>query len=501
VNEPEAALAFHRLTRHGSPVDRSALVDFRPLDPSNRPAPFKRYRGLETRPLPRSLEGWGIGTGVREFDGDELGRLLFLAAGVSRVSDSPVFEERTYFRTTMSAGNLHPVEVYVVAGGRMGDVAPGVHHYDPLGHGLTRLREEGSAGIAFVLTGIPWRTAWKYGERGWRHLYWDAGGIVANLLAVSEADGIHFHTRVLVGFDDDEVASLVGVDGTTEFPLAIVTIGTHEAPDPSVDDAPPLESEPISPRPVRFPLIETTQRAGVIDDVDTWRLSASGLGEPASPGVPAPSDLPPVEDVILQRGSTRIMRHGTAPLELLEWGMGSATRPVPGDFAGEGRTLLQHFLSVHDVEGVEPGAYRWRADTRSLEPVHLGDHRNEAELLCLRQPLGGDSAFTVFHCADLDAVLGALGARGYRAAQFEAGVAAGRLSLAAFALGFGATGLTFFDEAVSKFFATSASCMLVTSVGIPAYRNAPGGPPGAATELAGYGRLMERLSLQLHRSR
>jgi len=195
------------------------------------------------------------------------------------------------------------------------------------------------------------------------------------------------------------------------------------------------------------------------------------------------------------------MRPDPAPRELLDWSMATATRPVPSDFAGEGRTLLQHFLSVHGIEGVEPGAYRWRPERGELEVVHLGDYRAEAQLLCLRQPLGGDSAFTAFHCADLDAVLRTLGARGYRAAQLEAGIAAGRLSLAAFALGFGATGLTFFDEAVSKFFGTTASCMLVTSVGIPAYRNAPGGPPGAATELAGYGRLMERLSLQLHRAR
>jgi len=496
VNEPEAALAFHRLTRHGSPVDRSVLVDFQPLDPSNRPAPFKRYRGRESRPLPRDVEPGARG----RLDETELGRLLFLAAGVSRVSDSPVFDERTYFRTTMSAGNLHPVELYVVADA-VGDVPGGVHHYDPLGHGLTPLRGGDFDGISIVLTGIPWRTAWKYGERGWRHLYWDAGGIVANLLAVSEADALS--ARVFAGFDDDAVARVVGVDGTTEFPLVVVTIGTDAAPEWSVDATPLPETEPISPRPIAFPLVDATQRAGVVDHVGEWRAAAAEVGEPASP----PSERPggpaseAVEEVILRRGSTRIMRRDTAPRELLEWGMAMAALPVPGDSAGEDRTLLQHFLSVHDVVGVAPGAYRWRPDTRTLDPVHLGNFRAEAELLCLRQPLGGDSAFTAFHCADLDTVLGALGTRGYRAAQLEAGIAAGRLSLAAFALGFGATGLTFFDEAVSKFFATGASCMLVTSVGVPAYRNASGGPPGATAELAGYGRLMERLSRQLHRSR
>jgi hypothetical protein len=36
---------------------------------------------------------------------------------------------------------------------------------------------------------------------------------------------------------------------------------------------------------------------------------------------------------------------------------------------------------------------------------------------------------------------------------------------------------------------------------VPAYTNAPGGPPGTPPELGGYERLMERLSLQLHRAR
>ncbi|HUF85618.1 MAG TPA: nitroreductase family protein, partial [Acidimicrobiia bacterium] len=335
---------------------------------------------------------------------------------------------------------------------------------------------------------------------GLRHLYWDAGGMVANLLAVAEADGLSA-AHVFLGFDDALVARVIGIDGVTEVPLAIVTLG-GSAPDwPEVEPV-RLEVEPISPRPIRFPLIDATQQAGVVDDVDKWRAAAVDVGEPASRSErPEGESSEAIEEVILRRGSTRMFERVDAPRELLEWGMAMAAQPAPADFVGPGRTLLRHFLSVHAVDGVEPGAYRWRSDTRELELVHPGDFRAEAELLCLRQPLGGDSAFTAFHCADLDAVLGALGTRGYRAAQFEAGIAAGRLSLAAFALGFGATGLTFFDEAVSEFFATSASCMLVTSVGVPAYRNAPGGPPGAVTELAGYGRLMERLSLQLHRSR
>jgi SagB-type dehydrogenase family enzyme len=492
VNEPEAAAAFHLQTRHGSPVDRARLVEFQPLDPTNRPAPFKRYVGRQPKPLPRAIDEPGA-----------LGRLLFLAAGVTRVSESRMLGDRTYFRAAMSAGNLHPVEVYVV-----GD--DGVDHYDPLSHGLTRLREgavpeaDASGGPAILLTGIPWRTAWKYGERGYRHLFWDAGALLANLLSVADADGVA--ARVWMGFDDDAVARLLGIDGTTELPLAIVTLG-EDTGAPQWRDVDEIASgvEPISARPIEFPLVTATHRAGTLgaDDVDGWRAAAAAFaGERAAGAVapPAGRELPPIDQVILARGSTRIMRRETAPRELLDWGMATASRPVPGDFTRGDHTLLTHFLSVHAIDGVAPGAYRWRAARGELEIVQLGDTRDTAELLCLRQPLGGDSAFTAFHSTELDAVLRALGARGYRAAQLEAGIAAGRLSLAAFALGFGATGLTFFDAAVSQFFATEAACMLVTSVGVPDYRNAPGGGPGGATELAGYGRLMERLSRQLHHS-
>ena len=483
------------MTRHGSPVDRSQLVDFQPLDPHNRPAPFKRYVGRAPAPLPTDIEAPASGG---RLDRRSLARLLFFTGGVTRVTESAGLDGRAYFRTAMSAGNLHPVELYVVSGGG-GDVPAGAHHYAPLEHGLTPLRDGAvGGGTSVVLTGIPWRTSWKYGERGYRHLFWDAGTMLANLLAIADADGIPAHVQL--GFVDDDVARLLGVDGATEYPLAVVSLG--EAGDLSAwsgADEITVDVEPISTHPIEFPLVAATHRAGALAtaaEVDEWRRAAAGLGQRAQQVPAAASGA--IEEVILRRGSTRMMRQEEAPRELLAQAMATAAQPVAGDFVGADRTLLEHELSVHAVHGVPPGAYRWRPGGE-LELVHEGDSREAAQLLCLRQPLGGDSAYTVFHAADLDAVLGALGTRGYRAAQLEAGVASGRLSLAAFALGFGATGLTFFDDAVAHFFETSAACMLVTSVGVPAYRNTAGGLPGRTATLAGYEQLMNRLSLELRR--
>jgi nitroreductase len=149
-----------------------------------------------------------------------------------------------------------------------------------------------------------------------------------------------------------------------------------------------------------------------------------------------------------------------------------------------GRTLLSHYLSVHAVDGHRPGRYR-RTDgaltAHRLMPA--AEARVAAARLCLGQPLGGDSGYTLFACARLDEVLEALGDRGYRVAQAEAGIVVGRLQLAAFALGYGATGLTFYDDEVAAGFGTDAACMMACAVGVPAYRSVPGGPPGRPARL------------------
>ena len=47
----------------------------------------------------------------------------------------------------------------------------------------------GGTAPAIVVTGVPWRTGWRYRERGFRHVYWDAGTMLAQLLAVADSAG------------------------------------------------------------------------------------------------------------------------------------------------------------------------------------------------------------------------------------------------------------------------------------------------------------------------
>ncbi|MBW3536695.1 MAG: SagB family peptide dehydrogenase [Actinobacteria bacterium] len=509
---------------------------FRPMDGENRPTPFKRYPSAPKTSLPRDLGAsqapaarvlsGTAAVGPATFDDALLGRFLFYSAGVTRIRTDPDGWVG-HFRAAPAAGNLHPVEIYAVCGAVDG-VPAGIHHFDPGDFALEAVREGDrrgalaeavaedslrSAPVSLVLTGVPWRTGWKYGPRGLRHVYWDAGSLLAQLLAIAEAAGVS--ARVHLGFVDSAISEELGLDGVSEFPVAVVTLGADAVP---AGDTPRRElvageAEAISVHPFEFRAVTQIQHAGDLADggeVERWRKAAASLGRPVADRIEGPphSDEPSGEEpisielLIRRRGSTRLFRQQPISGDVAAWCLGVASRPAPVDFCTPGSTLLAHHVSVHAVNGVASGRHVWNGrdfEVRSPEPADRA--RAGAQRLCLLQPLGGDSAFTVFHSVDLEAVLAGLGDRGYRAAQLEAGLAAGRLQLAAFAVGMGGTGLTFFDDAVARAFDTADACMLVTAVGPADYRNRPGGLPGSPVELSGFGPLMQRFQARFERDR
>ena len=514
-----AADAIHDSTKHGTPpVKPERLAKYHRLDPGNAPEPFKRYRNRPVSPLPRALipsthQAVAVLSGARgdrkPIDASLLATLLYLTAGVTRTTGASA-ARKIYFRAAMSAGNLHPVEVYVVAGPGVSGVPAGVHHFAPLEFGLTELRSGDfrdslslSAPVALIFTGLVWRTTWKYGERGWRHLYWDTGAMLANLLAATEAHGVE--AKVFAGFVDQTVNDLLGLHGMDELPLAVVALGSHAETKPRpISSLAPLDLKvaPVAPDPIRLPLVVEAQAGGAltVDDIDDWLLAGRAVSSKAPTSIDSPPSAPeePIESVILRRGSTRAMRHDSISQHQLIWPLAAATRAVALDVTPVG-TLLEHYLNAHAIDGLQPGAYRWSRS--SIELIASDESaRKVSAVLCLNQPLGGDSAYTVFHSARLDPIMDALGSRGYRVAQLEAGIVSGRLALAAFAVGLGATGLTFFDDRVSQHFGTPAAPMLVTAVGVPDTVPAPAGKPGAPATLSGYHRLMDRVAFQIMRS-
>ena len=326
------------------PVDDPRVVrDLETNDLGRFPWFFKRYAmELPRVPLPRDLPATTApavavlaGTAdvsPTELDLPQLSRLLHLSAGVVRTMERP--RGTWFFRAAGSAGARFPLEVYVAVPDGM-ELPAGVHWYDPLDHALVRVGPppRGDA-PALLVTGVPWRTGWRYRERGYRHVYWDGGTMLSQLLAAADSAGLTArpHTR----FPDTAVGALVGADGVHEWPLAVVVLGEGA---PALDATGSAAVGEVDAAPLEFPLVTAAQRAGERDTLGTaWDRGA--------PVEVADRGTDPVEAVALARGSQRRMDpHRGLPESLLRTSMLAAMRGVD----------LLHFVAVHDVDGVTPG--------------------------------------------------------------------------------------------------------------------------------------------------
>ena len=476
VDDRAAILAYHEATKHSPISVRARAHD---LDWNNRPSSFKVYADLERIPLPQdilpldvpALEAIGVTSVPDPAPGPDLAalaRLLVRGAGVHHTktfSDSEVL----YFRNYASAGALYPIEVYVGCADLPG-LPGGVYHFDPRGSTLTRLREGDHRGhlvgaaagepavarapVVLALTGIPWRTAWKYTERGYRHLFWDAGMILANVLAL--AASVHLPVRVVLGFADAEVSALLGLEERREFPLCLVAIGAADSEIP-----PPAEPpEEVSFRVLPFSRTEYVHQgilqandAGRLDapkEARTWRRSMGG-DEKVEPTAPPSSDAAPdsLEDVLRRRGSARIFAPGTIPAAVLRTILERATVGIPTDYAPAGARLVEPYLIANAVQGLDPGAYVFRDG--ELRLLKRGAFRRQAGFLCLEQELGATAAAIHFLMEDLPRTLHALGTRGYHAAQLKIDIVTKHMYLNAYAYRFDATNLTFYNDAITEF--------------------------------------------------
>jgi hypothetical protein len=175
----------------------------------------------------------------------------------------------------------------------------------------------------------------------------------------------------------------------------------------------------------------------------------------------------PVEQVVLSRSSQRRMD----PAQSLSKSVASSALSV----ALRG-VDLPHFVAAHAIDGLEPGIYRW-PDLSA--PVRAGELRRELYRVALDQGLPRDAAFVVIGTADVSA----LDDREYREAQLTAGLVEGRLHLAAYALGAGASGMTFLDSEIPGLVGEPLDGLLFTCVGVPEYQPKVGGPPGAPSEI------------------
>lgn len=170
---------------------------------------------------------------VRAFDDapltvDQVSQLLWAAQGRSHAQG---------YRTAPSAGALYPLELYLLAGDVMG-LAQGVYKYQAEAHELIRtgdgdLRVDaaraalGQSWIAdsqaiVVIAAVFRRTTARYGRRGMRYVYMEAGHAAQNVYL--QATTLDVGTTVVGAFDDGRIRALVGME-RDESPLSLMPLG------------------------------------------------------------------------------------------------------------------------------------------------------------------------------------------------------------------------------------------------------------------------------------
>lgn len=525
------ALDYHESTKHS---EISLMTSRHYLDMDNRPLPFKVYTELLSYPLPldfsqpalnaitsisriypQTSENAAPDITRTNLNTKSLAEILFFSGGITREIKYPL--STYYMRAASATGALYPIELYIVCQD-LADLKAGIYHFGPADFRLTQIRTgdyrselAAAAGdnhsiitspITIIFTSIAWRNAWKYQARSYRHWFWDSGVIAANLLATTVSMGLP--TRLIIGFVDDKISQLLCLEDHREEAVVMAAIGIGLS-----KDLLPKEDRQIPYLPI--PKIRPLSKKGETDYPEIWILNdssklfskeevkewinednpsiipvykqSSALAEildrqPLSRDQYNSSNVPNLCEVILRRGSSRRFSRSSVSFSVLSTILQSSTRGVPLDiFKENGDSLIDIYLIANDINGITPGGYFFNRNSQSLEQLKRNVSRNMSGYLCLGQSLFSDASAVFFLMTDLQSVLKSLGNRGYRASQFEAGVIVGKIYLAAYAQQIGASGSTFFDDAVTEFFsphASNKSTMIVVGIGVPAYKANPG---------------------------
>ncbi|MEE9101663.1 nitroreductase family protein [Pseudomonas nitroreducens] len=492
---------YHELSRHRP--ERFAPGPGQ-LDWATQPAPFRRYAGARLiellhrpqeespgydevfagpigQPAPLSLQA------VSQLLYDSLAISAWKEAGGSRWA----------LRVNPSSGNLHPTEAYLLLPSGAVDNAALLAHYSADEHVLevraelpATLAEQLDAalpagGFLLALASIPWREAWKYGERAYRYCNHDLGHALACLSIAAAIQG--WEVRLLRGAAESRLDALIGLDregfSERECADALLWIGPAQAAEFPLPETllKGLVELPLAGVPNRlsrdyrhWPELERVHhlcRAPMLP-ARQWRAADA---DPAvdNPGLP-------LRPILHRRRSAQSMdgRSGIHAELLYAWLRRLLPERSPVPFACTGEPArIDLLIFVHRVQGLEPGLYwlgrsgrepgglredyLWQPVTESGAPLYRllsGDARGLSAFLSCGQDIAGDGCVAFAMLVDLDAAL-AEGAWTYPRLYWEAGQVGQLLYLEAEAAGLSGTGIgCYFDPALDELLGGGPDC-------------------------------------------
>ncbi|HEY9624865.1 MAG TPA: SagB/ThcOx family dehydrogenase [Crinalium sp.] len=509
--DPKRSIAqhYHERTKY----DPQTLAN-NPYEPdwNNPPNPFKDYKfgtTFDLKPYLSKTEG----ADADSQQWQRLSRMLFCSYGLT-LKMMPLSGDPVYLRAAPSAGGLYPAEVYLISRGT--PLLPaGLYHYQPQTHSLLQFWENDvwvalqtacfwhptldDTQLALVTTAIFHRSAWRYQDRAYRRIFLDTGHLLGNIeLAAAIND---YRPHLIGGFADEAVNKLLYLDSKQEGAIAVIPLADrlklrenlplaptalpsttqteypqipdgellaylHQTTQIPVDQKFPRSTLTKTNRPTQDEITEDKYNFPFCLKIPTQTQSL-GWGE----------GLADLEGTILKRRSTRAYSGKSLTLDELKLLLDFTYQPQ--HYVEQGLdpdpdyfdlSLIQTFVAISGVEGLEEGCYYYAPKAGELRQIRFKNFRKELHMLCLWQNLGRDAGAVLFQTADLQQAVKKYGDRVYRYLHMDAGHLGQRLNLAAIHLGLGVSGIGgFFDDQVNEVLGipTDEAVLYITTLGRP----------------------------------
>ncbi len=497
---------YHDLTKYSPECIASSQHR---LDFAKQPLPFKEYLNKKTidlsylLPLDRNpFSDVGIKSDKSftqtEKSLSKLSTLLYFSNGITAVV--PYMDKPFYMRANPSAGGLYPTEVYVCASGYEG-LDDGIYNHQVLKQSLALLHQTdvkealkkatfehpavAQSKLFLILTGVFFRSSWRYQDRAYRRVCLDTGHILGNMDVLSKSCDLK---PVLIGgFNDSLVNELLGLDETEEQALVVIAL-------PEVSLNIDSNSQTVLPSrldnqnittPEGSRLIQLHNRSRIdnfvsvpnikLDNVEEkFKFSSKDSFDPKIKNFKWKNTL---FSTILKRRSTRAF----SGEQITKQELGSILKfaykpecfekenldPSPSYFD---LSLIQTFIAINNVNGLEDGCYYYSSSGHYLRQVRFKNFRDEIYYLCLGQDLGYKASAVIFHTSALSKAVFKYGERAYRYLHMDAGHLGQRINLAAVNLDLGVSGIGgFFDDQVNDILGIpeTEAVIYITTLGVP----------------------------------
>ena len=498
------ATTYHTLTSYS----RDRMTPFH-LDWGHVPLLQKAYPALPSvplnppdtlpdKPLTAVLGSQATGDSLRPALGfQDLSAILMLANGITAQRRYP--SHTHFFRSAPSAGALYPNEIYVAAE-NVEELPAGLYNYlvkdaslailgkGRFGQGVVNaltIKGTGLPAASLLITGIFFRSAWKYRDRAFRYVLLDAGHLIENVVLAARAN--RYAVSIHYDFDDAALGHLLGIDSEREACLAVVNLFAQEGVNGGVAAKQPGPSPP--PRELR-----KASRTSTAEIQYEAILEMCAAGEKVRPvkareerAFPVVDSLPrawfpigaeatvtgeqPFADIVLKRRSRRnFVPVPMSPSQAVYLMKSLCLYPEnKGDDGLAYRGCMTTGFAATSIQAFDPGIYLLDTD-QGLYGLASGNASGEqVARVCLDQAWLKNGSLHVLFLANLPLIDRQLGARGYRYAMLNAGRAGQRIYLAATDLGLGACGIgAIYDDEARQMLSLSDESALLYLVAVGA---------------------------------